>query len=187
MDCTHFDRIISKYPTLSGLVGQLRPNVHFRRFEEELASTICGSSYVIPFISDSQCLVTRRSNGKWVLPGGTLEPGETWEEAGRRELMEETGSILGDLHPIGMYSCVSQSDEARLFHLPHPEHVRVVSWADVVRNTSGRFDPDPDSSIVEVRTVHYKRAAELFGPESADYGELYLFAHELKRSKCPRS
>ena len=187
MDRTYFDRIISKYPTLSGLVGQLRPNVHFRRFEEGLASTICGSSYVIPFISDSHCLVTRRANGKWVLPGGTLEPGENWEEAGRRELLEETNSIVGDLHPIGMYFCVSQSDKSRLSHFPHPEHVRVVSWANVVQNTSVRFDPDPDSSIVEVRTIHYKQAAVLFGPEAADFGELYQLAHYMKRSQCSRS
>lgn len=187
MERTHFDRIIARYPTLSGSKGQLRPNVCFRKFEEGLASTICGSSYVIPFVSDSHCLVTRRSNGQWVLPGGTLEPGETWEGAGRRELMEETGSILGDLHPIGMYFCVSQSDEARLSHFPHPDHVRVVSWANVVQNTVKRPDPDSNSRIVEVRTVHLRRAAELFGPEAADFGELYQFAHKFKQSRCSRS
>ncbi len=178
-----FDKLILKYPILSGEQRLPRPDAVFRRFEEGLASTICGSSYVIPFVSNSQCLVTRRANGKWVLPGGTLEPGETWEEAGRRELMEETGRILGDLHPIGMYYSVSRSDKARLSHLPHPEHVRVVSCADVVQNTSERFDPDQDSRIVDVRTIHYRRAAELFGPESADFGELYQFAYEMKRTR----
>ena len=182
MGRTHFDTIIARYPTLSGLVGQLRPNVCFRRFENALASTICGSSYVIPFISDSHCLVTKRANGKWVLPGGTLEPGETWEEAGCRELLEETGSIPGNLHPIGMYYCVSGVDCPRLSHFAHPEHVRVVSWAIVVQNTSERLDPDTNSSIVEVRTVHYRQAAKLFGPEAADFGELYVFAHEMKRT-----
>ncbi len=179
-----FDKLISKYPNLSGEQRLPRPDVVFRKFEEELASTICGSSYVIPFVSDDHCLVTRRANGKWVLPGGTLEPGETWEEAGRRELIEETGSIPGNLHPIGMYYCASRVDRPRLSHLPHPEHVRVVSWADVVQNTSEKSDPDTNSNIVEVRIIHYKQAAELFGPVSADFGELYQLAHGLKRSQC---
>ncbi|MDE3000025.1 MAG: NUDIX hydrolase [Gemmatimonadota bacterium] len=184
---TLFDEFIARYPTLSGKVGQLRPNVCFREFDIDLASTICGSTYVIPFVSDSHCLVTRRSNGKWVLPGGTLDPGETWEEAGRRELKEETGCTLGDLIPIGMYYCVSHRDRSRLSHLPHPEHVRVVSWANVIQNTAERFDPDSSSRIVEVWTVHFKRAAELFGPEAADFGELYQFAHILRLSQCSSS
>ena len=183
MDRTQFDKLISKYPTLSEEHGQLCPNVHFRKFENELASTICGSSYIIPFVSDSHCLVTKRSNGKWVLPGGTLEPNENWEEAGRRELLEETRSNLGELHPIGMYYCVSRNDRPRLPHFPHPEHVRVVSWADVVRKTEDRADPDPNSRIVEVRAVHFRQAAELFGPESADFGELYPFAHDMKQTR----
>ncbi len=183
MDRTHFDKIISKYLVLSEEQEQLRPGVHFRRFQNELASTICGASYIIPFVSDSECLVTRRANGKWVLPGGTLEPGENWGEAGRRELLEETGSIPGKLHPIGMYHCVSRNDRPRLPHVPHPVHVRIVSWADVVGRPEDRPDPDPHSRIVEVRAVHFRQAAELFGPASADFGELYQFAYDMKRTR----
>ncbi len=181
VDSAHFDQLISKYPVLSGEKGQLRPGVHFRRFDEDLASTVCGSSYVIPFVSETHCLMTRRSNGKWVLPGGTVQPGESWEEAGRRELMEETGCVPENLHPIGMYHCVSRNDRPRPPHIPHPAHVRVVSWANVVRNTEDRSDPDPHSKIVEVRAVHFTHAPELFGPESVDFGELYQFAYDLKR------
>ena len=36
--------------------------------------------------------------GTWTLPGGAQEVGETCETAARRELMEECGLTVGDLH-----------------------------------------------------------------------------------------
>lgn len=41
--------------------------------------------------------------GTWAPPGGHLEYGETPESCARREVLEETGLTLGDVHP-GPYS-----------------------------------------------------------------------------------
>ena len=53
---------------------------------------------------DGLFLLTSRPPGKvyegyWEFPGGKLEPGETVEQALRRELREEIGVTIGAVHP----------------------------------------------------------------------------------------
>ena len=50
-------------------------------------------------------LLTRRSdNGRWCLPGGAMDPGESATECCSREVLEETGLIVHVGRMIGIYS-----------------------------------------------------------------------------------
>jgi len=53
-----------------------------------------------------EVLLQKRSEpyGVWGLPGGQIELGESTENAGKREVFEETGLLIDDLHLIDVFS-----------------------------------------------------------------------------------
>jgi len=62
--------------------------------------------------------------GTWCMPGGMIEYGETFEEAGAREVKEETGVIVNNLEVF----CV-QTDKN--------EHAHFISVGMIARNFDG--------------------------------------------------
>ncbi|MDH6229994.1 8-oxo-dGTP diphosphatase [Mesorhizobium soli] len=50
------------------------------------------------------------SRGHYAFPGGRVEPGETEEQAARRELREETGLEAGDIAPLRAYMIDAERD-----------------------------------------------------------------------------
>ena len=70
-------------------------------------------SVVLLPIDDNGLLLVRRTQepqaGKWGLPGGFVETGETWQEAGAREMREETGFTI-DPAGIRLFDTLSAPD-----------------------------------------------------------------------------
>lgn len=60
---------------------------------------------VVAVIDDhGKILLQKRPEGIWGLPGGLLELGESVEDAGRREVFEETGVEIGRLQLVDVFS-----------------------------------------------------------------------------------
>lgn len=69
-------------------------------------------------VRDSQILMVRRRNppnaGRWTLPGGKVEPGESLQEAVVRELREETGVIGVPRNVVTAIDVISHDHHGRL-------------------------------------------------------------------------
>lgn len=65
---------------------------------------IVGSTIIV-INKDGKILLQKRSDSNdWGLPGGAMEPGESFEETARRELFEETNIKCRDLQFLQIFS-----------------------------------------------------------------------------------
>ena len=87
----------------------------------------------------------------WSLPKGKLDPGESFEQAAVREVMEETGFTTELLEPLGEISY--RDRKAR------PKRVRY--W--LMEAVEGEFAPNDE--VDEVRWVDVEEAAALLNYE----------------------
>ncbi|MDW0112786.1 NUDIX hydrolase [Sporosarcina saromensis] len=56
------------------------------------------------FNSKGEILLQKNADGRWGIPGGFMELGESAEETGRREVFEETGIHIGELKLVTVVS-----------------------------------------------------------------------------------
>jgi ADP-ribose pyrophosphatase YjhB (NUDIX family) len=71
----------------------------------QLGNIVLGCSAVLFSPTKEMILLTRRTdNGRWCLPGGRVDPGESVTEACLREVLEETGLQAQIIRLIGVYS-----------------------------------------------------------------------------------
>ena len=66
--------------------------------ENDYTRVVCVSRYKNKYVF----LYNKKRNG-WEIPGGHIEEGETWQEAAKREMYEETGATNIELTPICVY------------------------------------------------------------------------------------
>jgi 8-oxo-dGTP pyrophosphatase MutT (NUDIX family) len=90
-----------------------------------------GCSAVLFDAKREKALLTRRAdNGRWCIPGGGLEAGESVEEACIREVWEETGLRVRVTRLIGVYSDPNQlviySDGNKAFFVVLSFEVEVI-------------------------------------------------------------
>jgi 8-oxo-dGTP diphosphatase len=69
--------------------------------------------------ADAALLIRRGKEplrGRWVVPGGTVELGETLEEAVAREVLEETGIVVRPLEVMKVFDAIERDGAGVRFH-----------------------------------------------------------------------
>lgn len=97
------------------------------------------------FIFDEQkriLLTQRADDGTWCVPGGSMELGETPEEAAKRECFEETGLVVNDLK---LYNVLS--GENSHFIYPNGDEVYAVDINFVCYSYSGTLKKQEDEVL----------------------------------------
>lgn len=71
-------------------------------------------------VHDGRALLVRRGKeplrGRWVVPGGTVELGETLEAAVVREVREETGLLVRPLEVVKVFDAIERDGTEVRFH-----------------------------------------------------------------------
>jgi ADP-ribose pyrophosphatase YjhB (NUDIX family) len=88
--------------------------IYGERIGAEAKISVGCSAIIFDSARTKLLLQRRKDNGRWCLPGGQMEPGESAEEACMREVEEEMGLHVQVTRLVGIYTT------------PH----RIVAYAD---------------------------------------------------------
>lgn len=99
-------------------------------------------------------LVRRADSGRWAVPGGYMEPGETFTEACIREVWEETGLRVRPSRLIAIYTSPHV-----LLEYPDGNSLQLVVLHFAAAPIEGELSVSPETS--EVRYVSCEEIAHL--------------------------
>ena len=103
---------------------------------------MAGASVIILDQNNKLLLQLRKDNNCWGLTGGSLEPGESLEEAAKREMYEETGLEAKKLKLFNVFS-----GEEFYYKLPHGDEVYNVTATYICNEFDGELRIDNEEVV----------------------------------------
>lgn len=132
------DVVYQENDPLIGLEGKILQGVH--------AFCFCGDKMVVVYSEEK---------GYWTPPGGGIEPGETYEHAVVREVLEETNMRVLSQQLIGFQDTFE------------PTRIVRQTRSFCIVEPNGEFMIDPDGDVTEIKLIEPKDITKYF-----DWGEI---------------
>ncbi|MBM7564726.1 NUDIX hydrolase [Paenibacillus sacheonensis] len=176
----------NRYATLASPVDWGPVIGRFTLHEEAGDESLVSNVSMIPFVG-SQVVMMQVDNGRWELPGGTLEAGEHYLDGLKRELMEELGAALIHYRIFGSFHCESSASAPYRPYIPHPYFRRLVGYGEV-EIVGSPLNPEDGEQVTRVETVEIEEAVRRFQEGGRyDLAELFLLGYTCRMEDSERS
>jgi len=140
-ECTELAPDSLAVPAVGDYLAELRALVGSRPL------LVPGAKALVRDDAGSVLLLRQTDTGRWTLPGGSLEPGESFETCARRMLAEETGLRAAELEELAFYAGAEY--RSRSVHGDVTDNVAVLFQARGVtaRGRAESETPRPEESL----------------------------------------
>ncbi len=118
-----------------------------------------------------EILLQKRRDGLWEVPGGFIELGESTEEAGRREVLEETGIEIGKVDLVGVFS-----GKQHYVKLPNGDEFYPITIAYVSREIKGGVLKADGTETTEAKFFNMNKLPEGLNPMIKNLIKQYTYS-----------
>jgi 8-oxo-dGTP pyrophosphatase MutT (NUDIX family) len=134
---------------------------------------------VLVFDDGERVLLQRESGfGRWCLPGGSCEEGQTFASAAAAELREETGLVV-DEDALTPFACLSDP-AVHVLRYPNGDRVHSFAMCFEARRWHGELRPEPG----EVEELEFFELGALPAPMNPPTVVVLGLYAEFRRTGC---